>query len=490
MRILSWTISWTILCFLWLGSMPLAAEMSFEDFVKQRRGEFQQFREARDQEFHGFLQQRWEEFQVFRGEREDPTPKPKAIPKPPAIEPAKPARIVPVTPPEPPARPTPVIQPRRPPALPPTPPAKPSGPRVETIGVDLLGHHLTFEVEPRWRQLRLQQVNNEGIAAFWVDFASLPSDSLIGQLQRYRERLALNDWGYLWLTRQVGAHLVRDGNLAELLAWGLLLKSGFDVRVGYYDRRVVLLFKPEQALYEVPFFTLGGKRYFLGTPHDGSNIRLHTYAADYPGAATALDMLLPQVPRAAASTAQRTLSFDFKGRNHRIVVPSNRPLIEFLATVPQLELKYYFLTAPHEEVAKALTEQLKTATYRMDRHDSVEFLLRFVQTALSYQTDDEQFGVENYLQIEETLYYPAADCEDRSILFVWLIEHVLGLRAVALDYPGHVAAAVDLGHAGEGLYVDLDGRRFTVADATYINAGIGRVVPPYEQKQPQVIRVD
>ena len=47
---------------------------------------------------------------------------------------------------------------------------------------------------------------------------------------------------------------------------------------------------------------------------------------------------------------------------------------------------------------------------------SVNRLLRFVQTAFEYKTDEDQFNTENYLFPLETLHYPYSDCEDRSAL--------------------------------------------------------------------------
>ena len=73
-----------------------------------------------------------------------------------------------------------------------------------------------------------------------------------------------------------------------------------------------------------------------------------------------------------------------------------------------------------------------------------------MQTSFNYKTDDGQFGEENYLFPEETLHYRYSDCEDRSILFTWLVKNILGLDVIGLDYPGHVAAAVALDNPVSG----------------------------------------
>ena len=39
-------------------------------------------------------------------------------------------------------------------------------------------------------------------------------------------------------------------------------------------------------------------------------------------------------------------------------------------------------------------------------------------------------------------YYPYCDCEDRSVLYSYLVRNLLKLDVVLLDYPNHIATAV------------------------------------------------
>lgn len=49
--------------------------------------------------------------------------------------------------------------------------------------------------------------------------------------------------------------------------------------------------------------------------------------------------------------------------------------------------------------------------------EAVNKLLNWVPTGLEYELDDKIWGYDRAFFAEETLYYPYADCEDRSILF-------------------------------------------------------------------------
>ena len=90
---------------------------------------------------------------------------------------------------------------------------------------------------------------------------------------------------------------------------------------------------------------------------------------------------------------------------------------------------------------------------------------------------------------EETLYYPASDCEDRAILFSYLVKNLLGLKIIALDYPGHIATAVKFSANINGDAVEYNGQRYVICDPTYINADAGMSMPEYKGVAPEVIKL-
>jgi hypothetical protein len=197
-----------------------------------------------------------------------------------------------------------------------------------------------------------------------------------------------------------------------------------------------------------------------------------------------------QLTATVASSDQaerRHLSFEFEDRRYNIDVAYDRGRVKFLGTYPQLSLDLYFGSAVYRTTATLLLEQLAADMQGMSETQAVNFLLRFVQTALKYETDEKQFGKENYLFPEETLYYPYSDCEDRAVLFSWLVKSLLKMDVIGLDYPGHVAAAVHFSQAMPGDSVSYRGKQYTVTDPTYINAVAGMTMPAFKQFKPAVI---
>lgn len=62
-------------------------------------------------------------------------------------------------------------------------------------------------------------------------------------------------------------------------------------------------------------------------------------------------------------------------------------------------------------------------------------LLQFVQSGFSYATDDAFHGFEKPYFLEENLFYPKNDCEDRAIFYTYLLWNALGVENQLLCFP-------------------------------------------------------
>jgi hypothetical protein len=104
-----------------------------------------------------------------------------------------------------------------------------------------------------------------------------------------------------------------------------------------------------------------------------------------------------------------------------------------------------------------------------------------------YEYDDKVWGGDRAFFAEETLYFPYADCEDRSVLFSRLVRDLVGLNVVLLYYPGHLATAVAFSEEVYGDYLVYDNQRYIVCDPTYIGAPVGRTMPNMNNQEAQII---
>ncbi|MFQ5560371.1 MAG: hypothetical protein ACE5FU_07290 [Nitrospinota bacterium] len=469
----------------------LFAEDSYADWVRSEIGGFQEFKDKRDKEFVNFLKKEWQEFQVERGLVRDSSPKPVDRPvarKSPSDEP--------VVPPQDAKKiikdiPLPMEYKTKKPDLK-NLPALRKAQASETLNVNFFGTSVSVKYDREMRVQAISDVSKTGISSFWEDLSRSKYEEFLSQLHAIRNEIVLNDWGFLLLAQKIGRQLFpEDENTSVLFVWFLMAKSGYDTRIGYNETRLYLLLSSENVMYETPNFMLDGTRFYATslygkTEKAGS---IYTYKGDYPGADKKLNFTVKQFPKISSATKARELRFQYAGQDFLVSAEYNRALIEFLDSYPQTDLEVYFNSSISPEASYSLVRGLKPVIEGKSEVDAVNTILRFVQTAFEYQTDGEQFGKEKYFFREETLFYPFSDCEDRSILFAYLVKELIGLDVVVLDFPGHIATAVRFNEKVLGDSVFFDGAEYLICDPTYINANVGMKMKKFENMTPRVTEI-
>lgn len=465
-------------------TLPMYSQQDFQEWLQQEQASFSEYKDKRDKAFTQFLQKDWEEFQAMQGMVRDPNPKPDEVPEadtedlePPPEEVIPRIREIEVPPPTP------------------EPEVKPEAEIIQEgtpLQIDFYGTGLQFSYDEAIRGGVGTPVNNKEISAYWEKLGKSDYEPLLKQLQSYREQLGLNDWGYAVLIYQLGRSIYPDSpNTCILFTWFNLLKSDYNAQVGYGDRRVYLLLPSKNAVFDVPFLTLNNRKYFI-IPLDGQKQQISaitTYEGDYPGTERIVDFSIRQSPVVKNTFASRTFHFQYRGASYTLPVKINRNVVDFYSVYPQTDLPIYFGARVSDATNGEIITELNRIIEGKSETQAVNILLRFVQTAFDYKTDQTQFGTENYLFPEETLYYPASDCEDRSALFAYLVRQLLGLEVVGLDYPGHIATAVkfstDVGRSS----VTYGGETYTICDPTYINAEYGMVMPSAKNKKVSIFQI-
>jgi hypothetical protein len=479
--------------------------------AQQLRTEFQAYKEKQDGEFADFLKSQWREFETFQGKVRIKEPKPKLVPVAPPAVPAQPVAKPPVPKPVAPApvpdiqaRPVPVVPPPVPPEAvppvvvapvvpsivpPPPPQPKPVPVAADTLEVSFYGNPVSFVFDPQWKTYRLAGgARPEAMSAFWLMMSASKYEPTLQAINAARRDLKLDDWGYVTLWRGVVQALQPERKAEQnLLLWYFLVKSGYDVRLGYAGQDVHLFVAVRQQVYSTKFTAVGNQTYYAVLAADrGDSIRsFYTYEASYPVKLKPLDIGSAATGFTRTVAAQRALAFEYKGETIRLSVPYDRRLVEYMGFFPQSEFPLYFDTDGSSLVRSGLLAELKKHTATMSEEEAVNFLLAFVQKAFAYKTDDDQFGHEKYFFVEESLHFPYNDCEDRSVLFSWLVHELLGLKTVGLLYPGHMTTAVALKQVKAGAAtVDYRGGRYVIADPTYIGASVGMAMPSYAKLRP------
>ncbi|MEA1918924.1 MAG: hypothetical protein U9N52_03705, partial [Campylobacterota bacterium] len=177
------------------------------------------------------------------------------------------------------------------------------------------------------------------------------------------------------------------------------------------------------------------------------------------------------------------LEFRYRGQKFSLHVNYNQNLIDFMSTYPQADYDSYFNAPLDHESTQSLIKALKPIVDGKAASEAINILLFFVQHAFTYQVDQAQFGREKVMFAQETLYYKKSDCEDRAVLFAYIVKNLLGYDVVGIKYSDHMATAVAVPIKGDAL--NIASSRYVIADPTYINASVGTSMPKYKNVKPE-----
>ena len=309
---------------------------------------------------------------------------------------------------------------------------------------------------------------------------------LIANCQQAQKDFRLNDWGVFLFVKTAAEALCNDENSCIVMQQFLLNELGYRAKMARRgDRNQLLLFVATDCMvYGHPYFTKEGLNYYNINGTEACTFYMCNQ--DSKKAKIPVAMRLNNVPALNSGVVSRQRTN--KAGNVSVSVNVSKSLMDFYASMPQCDYGVYAKAPVAGSLAQEVLGTLRPLVQGKSEVDAANLLLNFVQTGFKYATDEEQFGFEKPFFVEELFYYPACDCEDRSVLFGWLVRELLGLDVVYLDYPNHIATAVQFKGDVKGDFLTVDGKRYTVCDPTYIGASIGMTMPNLRSAGVSILR--
>lgn len=451
----------------------------YEDWLKNQNSAFHQYKKTIDEEFSNMLKKDWQNFKTMNEANTYEKPKPKKVPQikqeptvsKNIIEKSKPVTIQKIE-----VAKLPKIK-------------KQEQKNIQNkITVDFFNQMLVFEKNNKLHAIKLK-ISKESISDFWDKISKSNYKIFIENMKNYKNKYDLNDWA-MYLLIYKYAHQQVDINKSNLFTWFILSKMGYDTKVGYTNDNIYLLSTIKQKLYQVSFFTFNGSRYYIMNPKGriGNIGSIFTYKGSYPNAKEKLNFdMSKKAIRLYTNLQSKKLEFKYKNKFYSFNTQYSKDLIEFYKTFPQSEYTLYFNAQKSQYINNILLKELAEKMKNMKEVQAINFLLRFVQKSFKYKKDDEQFAHEKVMFLEETIYYPYSDCEDRSIIFSYLVENLLGLEVIGVKFKNHLATAVNISTPTDGDTVIFQNKSYTIADPTYINANLGMTMPQYKNKTFELI---
>ena len=346
----------------------------------------------------------------------------------------------------------------------------------------------------RMRTVNVPSVREPDVFSAWRDYQRLDVSPVVASLNELSDSLGLNDWFVLELVRYYADELLPSSPPMDrvLLEYYVLSSMGYDIRLARSDLQLILLVPFEQEVYEHYFIHINDKDYYL--IYDNLDCDMNEKSVLYPcDPSNNKDSdrgrsfgLLFKDKTLNVSTGDDWLC-DFDDGMIHVSCMVSPCVMRMLRDYPMMDLRCYATSVVLPQFHAAIEEQLMPQLEGMSQCDAAEALLHFVQSVFGYEDDIDQFGREKVNFVEENFYYEKNDCDDRAVLFAYLVNSLLGLDVQFVQYPGHDCTAVrftECGTRGNGYFYGDD--YYLICDPSYIGASIGRCMPEYRSVKPAV----
>jgi hypothetical protein len=461
-------------------------EKQFSEFEKSVQKDFNDFVDKNDKQFSDFLKKAWKEVEMQNGIlKKEEKPKPVEKPVIPVVEPTKvvqePVVIVPVKE-EVKVVPASTYVPIAPGIQ------KRTTNTVSKVNGNFLyyGTNVIVSYDPKLKIAFTEELLGEKIAAHWTALSESEHYPTVDDLLDVKKNLQLPDWGYLKLVEEFSKSLFPgDENSATVLTWFLMNKSRYKVRLAYSREKAYLLIPTPDVVYRTRYYTFDEVRFYL---FDNNAPKVYTYEGDYPDAKIYMSLSIEQPIILHQTKITKQFSFEHEQKQYQYAIDFNKNLIDFYTDYPPTEVDVNFNAPLSDLTFRSILNNVQPLIAGKTKLQAANILLALAQKSFAYKTDQEQFGYEKYFFAEEVFYYPASDCEDRSVIFAKLSNTLLEREAIGLKYPGHMSTAIFMPELPKGDYIQENGVKYYVADATYENAPVGIAMSQFRAVNPKVIK--
>lgn len=483
------------------------SRQSFEEFRKGILKDYSDFRQTLLDRYADFLNGEWHEYESYNGEKRDKTPKPRTVPTVQPTKPATPAKPVtptkPTTPTKPatPDKPERKTQPEQKPSLPvisepaveTIPETKPSAPKVKRHGAtdEFSFYEIPVQIPRVDFNISQHLYANNDYAAQWRALSKDEvAERLLPHIRSLAADLGLNDYlTYMLITQYVDSRFADIDSTSRMsLIHYLLANLGYDARIATTGNGVPLLLIPfRQTIYSRTYMMLEGQKYYVFEPEGfslaqaGPQSIMTCRLPDDVDHGRKMDLVVGKL-----NVPSRPRAFEFECGPIHLKGEVNEAIMPLLYHYPQMPVSDFANSNIQPELRADLVRQMKSQLQDLEGDEKVAALLKFMHSVFNYATDEEFHGFEKPYFLEETLYYPKNDCEDRAIFYTWFLWNALDREAQLVSFPGHEAATVRLDTPVEGTCYDYKGQTYYISDPTFIGSKTGMIMPPYRDTPPTI----
>ena len=287
------------------------------------------------------------------------------------------------------------------------------------------------------------------------------------EMDSYQQEWQLNDYLRYQLLHSYCKTVTDHRKKALVLEWALLRNAGFEpLLLSSRKNNLQLFINSADPLAEACLVEWKGNAYYRlamsGKTESRGNI-LTPFVPKGREFAFRIEQI-PHLPH--AHYRKQSLKFKHGNRQYRISYRSNQTWVRMMHNYPALS-NFDYVKVPLDQITRQdLHSQLLHSMQNQSPEEQTRFLLSFVRSGFSYQSDQQAWEVaERPLTAEELLFFKKGDCEDLSALYFQLQKDIVGLPMIVMDLPQHLTVATALPLVGYRA-VSYEGRDYYFTEPT------------------------
>ena len=481
----------SLIFFYFWGISHNANSQTFDDFKKQIRSEYNEFEKETQQKFDDFVTKIDKEFGDYltnnfgshytRVTNFNPeTPKPESIPTAVEEEIIDDNHIPYIT--------DQLLTVYQGPVYPGIQKSEDTNFAKKRVNVDFLGWPLYFDIDKKASNIVLTNVTPEGISNYWSEMSEVNYNHFLYQIGEVSGILNLNQWAYFLLIKECSKQLYPDDkNSQTAFEWVMLTRSRYKAKIGYSDNKTTLLLPSIYTIYNTSYVMLNNTPYYV---IDNIDKQIETYDKDFPETDIIMDMVINKPFYTNEIKKSRDYHFTYNKKKYTVNLKYDEEMIRFYRSIPLSDIRVYFNSVISNRTKESVKESFTPLLKDLSEEESLNLLLNFVQQGFAYKTDTYAYGKERYFFPDEVLHYPYSDCEDRSVLFAYLVKTLLEKEVAGISFPGHMATVVNTNEKITGNSLIYNNNEYIIADPTFYGAPTGMLMGTLSGKQATLIPLE
>ncbi|HMQ48579.1 MAG TPA: hypothetical protein PKA00_00420 [Saprospiraceae bacterium] len=365
---------------------------------------------------------------------------------------------------------------------------------VKEVIVPFYTERIKLSYSPELLDFKDPTISEKGLVQFFKTLAGNNYSHLLKSLRQSKNVLQLNDWFYYQLMVNSTEQLLQGKaqNTKELFCWFLMAQSGYDTRLAYFDEEVYLYVYTNDDIFEAPIISDAGKQFVnLSRIFDSTAFQKALYLLNFTPNTDghSFSFAIHDLPALKPKIKEKNLEFSFRQQVHKLSLQVDEGIKDYMFNYPLIAESQYFDAPISKTLAASLEPQLRKILLGKNEWESIEIIASFTRSAFKYQEDKQCFGRSKPMIPDEVFLHPYSDCEDRSVVFYYLVKEMLNLPMIVLAYPDHLTVAVALPQTREGA-IFYQGKAYYVCDPTGpVNSSeVGSIPKGYEDQPFEIIK--